>query len=52
MGHPAAGGGRERAAAETAVAEPARHDWRLVDAALDRLVCPDCGDRPGRLRRL
>ncbi|MFD7246949.1 hypothetical protein [Streptomyces massasporeus] len=27
------------------VAEPDRHDRRLVDAALDRLVCPDCGDR-------
>lgn len=28
--------------------EPDRHDWRVVDAALDRLVCPDCGDRLGR----
>ncbi|MFI0140215.1 hypothetical protein [Streptomyces luteogriseus] len=41
----AAGDGQERALAEMVVAEPDRHDWRLVDAALDRLVCPDCGDR-------
>ncbi|MFF5313520.1 hypothetical protein [Streptomyces massasporeus] len=40
-----AAGGRERALAEMVVAEPDRRDWRLVDAALDRLVCPDCGDR-------
>ncbi|MCK7624319.1 hypothetical protein MUU72_14610 [Streptomyces sp. RS10V-4] len=28
--------------------EPDRHDWRVVDAALDRLVCADCGDRLSR----
>ncbi|MFI6283303.1 hypothetical protein ACIBCM_00875 [Streptomyces sp. NPDC051018] len=28
--------------------EPDRHDWRVVDAALDRLVCGDCGERLGR----
>jgi ribosomal protein L40E len=22
--------------------DPAEHDWRVVDAALDRLTCPDC----------
>lgn len=41
----AAGGDQERALAETVAAEPHRHDWRIVDAALDRLVCPDCGAR-------
>ncbi|MEU3486312.1 hypothetical protein [Streptomyces massasporeus] len=40
-----AGDDQERALAEMVVDEPDRHDWRLVDAALDRLVCPDCGDR-------
>ncbi|MFF8012662.1 hypothetical protein [Streptomyces sp. NPDC007929] len=39
------GGDQERALAEMVAAEPHRHDWRIVDAALDRLVCPDCGDR-------
>ncbi|MFF7487145.1 hypothetical protein ACFZBC_16835 [Streptomyces luteogriseus] len=43
-----AGGDQERALAAMVAAEPDRHDWRLVDAALDRLVCPDCGDRLGR----
>ncbi|MEW2397809.1 hypothetical protein [Streptomyces sp. NPDC046862] len=33
------------ALAEMVAAEPDRHDWRLVDAALDRLPCPECGDR-------
>ncbi len=28
--------------------EPDRHDWRVVDAAMDRLLCPDCGDRLSR----
>ncbi len=28
--------------------EPDRHDWRVVDAALDRLVCSACGDRLSR----
>ncbi|MGW2250102.1 hypothetical protein ACWCXH_07875 [Kitasatospora sp. NPDC001660] len=36
------------ALAEMVVAEPDRHDWRVVDAALDRLTCPDCGDRLAR----
>ncbi|MEU3891676.1 hypothetical protein [Streptomyces sp. NPDC029041] len=40
-----AGGDQERTLAEMVVAEPDRHDWRLVDAALDRLRCPDCGER-------
>lgn len=25
------------------VEEPDRYDWRVVDAALDRVVCPECG---------
>jgi ribosomal protein L40E len=25
------------------VDDPAEHDWRLVDAALDRLTCTECG---------
>ncbi|WP_078603073.1 MULTISPECIES: hypothetical protein [unclassified Streptomyces] len=41
-------GGEERILAEMVAAEPERHDWRVVDAALDRLVCPDCGDRLAR----
>ncbi|MFI8166411.1 hypothetical protein ACIGAN_08630 [Streptomyces sp. NPDC085931] len=41
-------GDEERALAGMVVAEPDRHDWRVVDAALDRLVCPDCGDRLAR----
>ncbi|MFD5231489.1 hypothetical protein ACFWJ5_23735 [Streptomyces qaidamensis] len=44
----AAGDDQEHALAEMVVAEPDRHDWRLVDAALDRLVCPDCGGRLAR----
>ncbi|MFD5158591.1 hypothetical protein ACFWMJ_11030 [Streptomyces hawaiiensis] len=43
-----AGGDQERALAEMVATEPDRHDWRVVDAALDRLVCPDCGDRLAR----
>ncbi|GHC95501.1 hypothetical protein GCM10010313_00520 [Streptomyces violarus] len=42
------GGEQETALAELVVAEPDRHDWRVVDAALDRLACTDCGDRLGR----
>ncbi|MFE1168913.1 hypothetical protein [Nocardiopsis sp. NPDC058789] len=30
------------------VQEPDRHDWRVVDAALERLVCPECGHASGR----
>ncbi|WDV49174.1 hypothetical protein PV963_01100 [Streptomyces coeruleorubidus] len=44
----AAEGEQERVLAEMVAAEPDRHDWRVVDAALDRLVCPDCGDRLAR----
>ncbi|NKX86040.1 hypothetical protein HGA10_01765 [Nocardia coubleae] len=29
-------------------AEPAQHDWRVVDAALDRITCDECGDRLSR----
>ncbi|MEV8406956.1 hypothetical protein AB0R12_14400 [Streptomyces niveus] len=36
------------ALAEMVSAEPDRHDWRVVDAALDRLHCARCGDRLGR----
>ncbi|WP_079129324.1 hypothetical protein [Streptomyces qaidamensis] len=43
-----AGGDQERALAGMVAAEPHRHDWRIVDAALDRLVCPDCGGRLAR----
>lgn len=38
----------EVALAGMVAAEPDRHDWRVVDAALDRLVCAECGDRLGR----
>nr|BFE89065.1 hypothetical protein GCM10020093_116660 [Planobispora longispora] len=38
----------ETAIAEMVVDEPSRHDWRVVDAALDRLACPECGSRLGR----
>jgi hypothetical protein len=44
----AAGGDQERELAGMVAAEPDRHDWRLVDAALDRLVCPDCRGRLAR----
>ncbi|MEV5433282.1 hypothetical protein [Streptomyces sp. NPDC052701] len=40
--------GQERALAEMVAAEPDRHDWRVVDTALDRLVCSGCGGRLGR----
>ncbi|WP_440097958.1 hypothetical protein [Streptosporangium sp. H16] len=52
---PAAGSGgvglsaeEESAIAEMVADEPDRYDWRVVDGALDRLVCPDCGARLGR----
>ncbi|WP_239514228.1 hypothetical protein [Streptosporangium sp. 'caverna'] len=38
----------ERAIAEMVVEEPDRHDWRIVDGALDRLSCADCGSTLGR----
>ncbi|WP_190817329.1 hypothetical protein [Saccharopolyspora pogona] len=33
----------EAEVAGLAVAEPDRHDWRVVDAALDRITCDECG---------
>ncbi|RCV48238.1 hypothetical protein DEF23_23770 [Marinitenerispora sediminis] len=38
----------EAAVAELIADEPDRHDWRVVDAALDRLACPACGGRLSR----
>ncbi|WP_329093362.1 MULTISPECIES: hypothetical protein [unclassified Streptosporangium] len=38
----------ESVIAEMVADEPDRHDWRVVDGALDRLICPDCGARRGR----
>lgn len=43
-----AGDDEEAALAELVADEPDRHDWRVVDAALDRLVCPGCGGRLSR----
>ncbi|NGO81582.1 hypothetical protein G6045_38885 [Streptomyces sp. YC504] len=40
-----AGADEERALAELVAGEPDRHDWRVVDAAYDRLTCGDCGER-------
>ncbi|MFE6307322.1 hypothetical protein [Nocardiopsis sp. NPDC057823] len=42
------GGGDEVELAAMVADEPDRHDWRVVDAALDRLTCADCGERTGR----
>ncbi|MBF6330079.1 hypothetical protein [Nocardia transvalensis] len=28
--------------------EPDKHDWRVVDAALDRITCDECGEGLGR----
>jgi hypothetical protein len=39
---------QEAALAEMVVAEPDRHDWRVVDAAYDRLTCDECGERLSR----
>jgi hypothetical protein len=44
----AAGALDESAVAEMVAEEPDRHDWRVFDAALDRLTCGDCGDRLAR----
>lgn len=33
--------------AELVLSDPSEHPWRLVDAALARSVCPDCGARLG-----
>ncbi|MEU8109795.1 hypothetical protein AB0C18_39440 [Nonomuraea muscovyensis] len=38
----------EVAIAEMVVDEPDRHDWRVVDAAYDRLACDECGERLSR----
>ncbi|WP_101783460.1 hypothetical protein [Nonomuraea indica] len=38
----------EVAVAEMVVDEPDRHDWRVVDAAYDRLTCGECGERLSR----
>ncbi|MEU6724181.1 hypothetical protein ABZ917_10765 [Nonomuraea wenchangensis] len=38
----------ERLIAEMVVDEPDRHPWRVVDAAYDRLTCPECGGRLSR----
>ncbi|MEO3790109.1 hypothetical protein ABGB14_07840 [Nonomuraea sp. B10E15] len=38
----------ERLIAEMVVDEPDRHAWRVVDAAYDRLTCPECGGRLSR----
>ena len=40
--------GQETVLAEMVVAEPDRHDWRVVDAAYDRLTCEECGERLSR----
>lgn len=39
---------QEAVLAEMVASAPDRHDWRVVDAAFDRLVCPDRGDGLGR----
>ena len=38
----------EKSLAEMVIAEPDKHDWRVVDAAYDRLTCPECGERLSR----
>ncbi|ETK36521.1 hypothetical protein [Microbispora sp. ATCC PTA-5024] len=38
----------EQAVAGMVADEPHRHDWRVVDAALDRLTCGECGGALGR----
>ncbi|HZM81407.1 MAG TPA: hypothetical protein VFC19_37245 [Candidatus Limnocylindrales bacterium] len=38
----------ERAIGEMVAQEPERHEWRVYDAALDRIVCHECGSRLGR----
>ncbi|WP_378730541.1 hypothetical protein [Nocardia brasiliensis] len=41
-------GENELDVARLIAAEPEQHDWRIVDAALDRIVCDECGNRLGR----
>ncbi|WP_280217173.1 hypothetical protein [Nocardia neocaledoniensis] len=38
----------ETEVARLVTAEPDQHDWRIVDAALDRIVCAECGSRLSR----
>ncbi|WP_240506136.1 hypothetical protein [Thermoactinospora rubra] len=38
----------ERELAEMVAEEPDRHEWRVVDAAYDRLTCRECGERLSR----
>ncbi|WP_459799175.1 hypothetical protein [Herbidospora sp. RD11066] len=38
----------ERTLAEMVVDEPQAHDWRVVDAAMDRVPCGECGAFLGR----
>lgn len=40
-------GDSESELALSVVEHPDRHPWRVVDAALDRLLCPACGSRLG-----
>lgn len=42
------GADQEAALAEQVVTEPDRHDWRVIDAAYDRLTCDECGERLSR----
>lgn len=44
----AAGTPDETALAWIVVADPAAYAWRVVDAALDRLSCDDCGSALGK----
>jgi hypothetical protein len=37
------GGDAERDLAELVLSDPGQFAWRVVDAAMDRLVCPECG---------
>lgn len=41
-------GENELDVARLVVAEPDRHDWRIVDGALDRIVCDECGTHLSR----
>lgn len=41
-------GENELDVARLITAEPDQHDWRIVDAALDRIVCEECGNRLSR----
>ncbi|MEV3979925.1 hypothetical protein [Nonomuraea sp. NPDC049758] len=38
----------EQLIARMVVDEPDKHPWRVVDAAYDRLTCPECGGRLSR----